>query len=133
MGTASTLAHITDKLTLAAGKSTLAASTALQLVTSHQWTAVHWVDLAGCTNDRAAVFAFLAACGVPSDVPDAAALLAWLARVKLCSQCICPLVADKIEDVAALVQSLLSSVFWLPVACPTTCQMLLLCWPGLRA
>ena len=65
-----------------AGKTMLASSVALHMVTGPQWGAVYWVDLHGCTNDRAAIFAFLAACGVPSDVPDAAALLAWLCRVR---------------------------------------------------
>ena len=64
-----------------AGKTALSTSLALQLVTSSQWAAVHWVDLSGCTNYRAAMFAFLAACGIPSDIPEAATLLAWLARV----------------------------------------------------
>ena len=86
--------HITShhsKARMCTGKTMLASSVALHMVTGPQWGAAYWVDLHGCTNDRAAIFAFLAACGVPSDVPDAAALLAWLARVRGSLGCCCGL------------------------------------------
>lgn len=53
-----------------AGKLTAALAGAQALVASSFWESIFWADLTGCSTAPSITLAFLAAFGIPAEVPD---------------------------------------------------------------